>query len=57
MGTRLPDIGAPRAATIQSQAPAFHWTVRVPLRLDDGTLDFALALLPRTADSHLGSCR
>ncbi len=54
MGTRLPDIGTPQAATIQSQAPAFHWTVRVPTRLEDGTLDFALALLPRTADSHLG---
>lgn len=54
MGTRLPDLGAPSAATIQSQAPAFHWTVQVPLRLDDGKLDFALALLPRSADSHLG---
>ncbi len=54
MGTRLPDLGTPHAATIQSQAPAFHHTVRVPVRLDDGTLDFALALLPRTADSHVG---
>ena len=54
MSTRLPDLGTPNAATIQSQAPAFHWTVRVPLRLDDGRLDFALALLPRIADSHLG---
>ncbi|MEO5962583.1 MAG: SH3 domain-containing protein [Thermomonas sp.] len=54
MSTRLPDIGTTNAATIQSQAPAYHWTVRMPLRLDDGSLDFALALLPRTADSHLG---
>lgn len=54
MGTRLPDLGTLHAATIQSQAPAFHWIVRVPLRLDDGSLDFALALLPRTAGSHLG---
>ena len=54
MGTRLPDLGTSHAATIQSQAPAYHWTVRVPLRLDDGSLDFALALLPRTADSHAG---
>lgn len=54
MGTRLPDIGMLRVATIQSQAPAFHWTVSVPLRFDDGNLGFALALLPRTADSHLG---
>ncbi|MEO6226237.1 MAG: SH3 domain-containing protein [Thermomonas sp.] len=54
MGTRLPDAGATNARTIQSQAPAFHWTVTVPMRLDDGRLDFALALLPRTADSHLG---
>ena len=54
MSTRLPDLGTPNAATIQSQAPAFHWTVRLPLRLDDGRLDFALALLPRSADSHLG---
>ncbi|MGV8922549.1 MAG: SH3 domain-containing protein [Thermomonas sp.] len=54
MGTRLPDMSSLRAATIQGQAPAYHWTVRVPLRLDDGSLDFASALLPRTADSHLG---
>lgn len=54
MGTRLPDMGPTHAATIQSQAPAFHWTVRVPLRFEDGNLGFALALLPRTADSHLG---
>lgn len=54
MGTRLPDFGATDARTIQSQAPAFHWTVSVPMRLDDGSLDFALVLLPRTADSHLG---
>ncbi len=54
MGTRLPDSGTTRAATIQSQAPAYHWTVRVPQRLDDGSLDFALGLLPRNADSHLG---
>lgn len=54
MGTRLPDFGATDARTIQSQAPAFHWTVSVPMRLEDGSLDFALALLPRTADSHLG---
>ncbi|MEO6154519.1 MAG: SH3 domain-containing protein [Thermomonas sp.] len=54
MGTRLPAVGATHAATIQSQAPAFHWTMRVPIRLDDGSLDFALALLPRTADSHAG---
>jgi hypothetical protein len=54
MGTRLPDMGTPDVRTIQSQAPAFHWVVDVPMRLDDGTLDFALALLPRTADSHLG---
>ncbi len=54
MGTRLPDIGTPHAATIQSQAPAYHWTVRVPVRRDDGSLDFALALLPRTADSQAG---
>ena len=54
MGTRLPDLGATHAATIQSQAPAFHWTLRVPTRLDDGSLDFAAVLLPRTADSHLG---
>lgn len=54
MGTRLPDLGTTRAPTIQSQAPAYHWTVRVPQRLDDGSLDFALALLPRNEDSHLG---
>ena len=54
MGTRLPDVAATAARTIQGQAPAFHWSVRVPMRLDDGSLDFALALLPRTADSHLG---
>ncbi|MDQ3038247.1 MAG: SH3 domain-containing protein [Pseudomonadota bacterium] len=54
MGTRLPDSGTTHAATIQSQAPAFHWTVSVPLRFDDGKLGFALALLPRSEDSHLG---
>ncbi len=54
MGTRLPDIGTTTAATIQSQAPAYHWTVSVPLRFDDGNLGFALALLPRSEDSHLG---
>ena len=54
MGTRLPDLGTSNVRTIQSQAPAFHWTVRVPLRLDDGSLDFALALLPRTVDSDVG---
>ncbi|MEO7733447.1 MAG: SH3 domain-containing protein [Kofleriaceae bacterium] len=54
MGTRLPDLSNTHPHTIQSQAPAFHWIVRVPLRLQDGSLDFALALLPRTADSHLG---
>lgn len=54
MGTRLPQVDANGAATIQGQAPAFHWTVRMPRRLDDGRLDFALALLPRTADSHQG---
>ena len=54
MGTRVPDVGATHAATIQGQAPAYHWTVRVPQRLDDGSLDFALALLPRNEDSHLG---
>jgi cell wall-associated NlpC family hydrolase len=54
MGTRLPDVSATSAHTIQGQASAFHWTVRVPERLADGSLDFALALLPRTADSHVG---
>ncbi|MFS8137220.1 MAG: SH3 domain-containing protein [Thermomonas sp.] len=54
MGTRLPDMSSTHAATIQSQAQAFHFTVSVPLRFDDGKLGFALALLPRTADSHLG---
>lgn len=54
MGTRLPDLSPSHSATIQSQAPAFHWTLRVPVRLDDGSLYFAAALLPRNADSHLG---
>ncbi len=55
MGTRLPDLGSPSTATIQSQAPAFHSTLLVPMRLNDGNLDFAAVLLPRTADSHLGA--
>ena len=54
MGTRLPAIGTVKAGTVQGQSPAYHSTVRVPIRLDDGSLDFALALLPRTADSHVG---
>ena len=54
MSTRLPEINTPSAATIHGQAPAYHWTVRLPVRQEDGSLDFAPALLPRSEDSHLG---
>lgn len=51
MGVRVPQASVGRDTVLQGQAAAFHWPVQLPVRQADGSLGFALALLPRNADS------
>lgn len=51
MGMRYPLAGIGGDTRIQGQAAAYHWPLQLPTRHADGSLGFALALLPRSADS------
>ncbi len=52
MGVRLPlRTGGPADAPVNGQHPHASWVLDLPLRRDDGSLAFAPALLPPTADT------
>ncbi|MFT4198185.1 MAG: SH3 domain-containing protein [Pseudoxanthomonas sp.] len=52
MGVRVPVVTDwPPARPLNGQLPYTGWVVRLPVRNDDGSLGFAAALLPRTADT------
>lgn len=52
MGIRLPlRTDWPSDTAVNGQYPYTSWVLDLPLRRDDGTLDFAPALLPRNVDS------
>jgi len=50
MGVRLPLADWPADAPLNGQHPGFGHAVELPVRGDDGTLGFAPALIPRSAD-------
>ena len=49
MGVRLPLASWPRDEPLNGQHPAFGHAVELPVRREDGSLEFAPALLPRSA--------
>ncbi|MEO8367328.1 MAG: SH3 domain-containing protein [Pseudoxanthomonas sp.] len=51
MGVRVPLADAPADAPVNGQHPYTSWTVELPIRAPDGTLDFAPALLQKNQDS------
>jgi cell wall-associated NlpC family hydrolase len=52
MGVRLPVLADwPATQPVNGQLPYTAWVVQLPLRNADGSLGFAPALLPRTADT------
>ena len=50
MGVRLPLAQWPVDAPLNGQHPGFGHAVELPVRGEDGTLEFAPALIPRSAD-------
>ncbi|MFT3928644.1 MAG: SH3 domain-containing protein [Myxococcales bacterium] len=50
MGLRLPLLDVPPRDDINGQDPYASYVVQLPVRNDDGTLAFAPALIPRSAD-------
>jgi cell wall-associated NlpC family hydrolase len=51
MGVRVPLADAPLDEPVNGQHPYTSWILELPVRGDDGRLDFAPALLQRNADS------
>lgn len=51
MGMRYPLAAIEPGSRLHGQVSAYHWPLRLPVREADGTLAFADALLPRSADS------
>ncbi|MFC7301711.1 SH3 domain-containing protein [Cognatiluteimonas weifangensis] len=51
MGVRMPLADVPPDQPVNGQHPYTSWVLELPLRNPDGSLGFAPALLPRTADT------
>ena len=54
MGVRLPLAQWPADEPLNGQHPGFGHVVELPVRAEDGTLSFARALVPRSADVSRG---
>lgn len=51
MGLRIPLDNLPPDQPVNGQGPYTSWTLKLPVRADDGSLQFQPALLQRTLDS------
>ena len=54
MGTRVPLAQLPAGDVVNGQVPYVSWAIELPVRRDDGTLDFKPALLQKVRDTAPG---